>query len=80
MNSLIQTRHCIQCSTEIQECMGSVIASDFLKAMFASSSCIQVREICGKCTSQMIIHHETEERLYEIYCGSIESNEFRKNK
>lgn len=42
-------RTCLDCGKIIDECMGSVVAGDFLQ-LIKTGLPIRVREICGKCT------------------------------
>lgn len=42
-------RHCIRCGSTITECMGFVLARDWLSAVDGLIAWTQVREHCGKC-------------------------------
>jgi hypothetical protein len=48
------TRRCINCSTEIEECMGVCLARDILK-IFLGFPIVQIREFCGNCS--FLCHH-----------------------
>lgn len=42
-------RKCVFCFTLIEECMGGVVAGDFLKLVAGLITPTEVREVCGKC-------------------------------
>ena len=46
---VIMTRRCINCSTEIEECMGACLARDILKISLGIPI-VQIREFCGNCS------------------------------
>jgi hypothetical protein len=54
-------RRCIKCSTEIYECMGSVLVRDVLDAEAGRIPYTAVREHCGLCTLSMILQDENAE-------------------
>ena len=42
-------RKCVLCIQSISECMGFVVAGDFIKATAKQIPWIEVREVCGRC-------------------------------
>ncbi len=47
----MKKRYCWKCDTEIFECMGSVHAGSFLKAMMSENHDDEIFELCPKCAS-----------------------------
>lgn len=45
----MKERNCIFCKTIILECMGGVIAEDFILATSGQIPFSKIREVCGKC-------------------------------
>lgn len=56
-------RRCIECSTPIAECMGSVLMRDIAAAQAGAISYTQVREHCGLCTLKHILADDCVEYL-----------------
>lgn len=48
-------RYCFECGEEIFECMGSVHAGDFMRAMDDPSLRIQIRELCPLCSTEKVL-------------------------
>lgn len=46
-------RHCWQCRAEILECMGSVHAGSFLRAMLSQDPNAVVYELCPRCATRL---------------------------
>lgn len=61
-------RVCIYCHEPIGECMGHVLARDFLSALRAERSWNEVREVCGKCALRIDLHAGVAQSVEQLPC------------